>query len=164
MLFGRLRNPLILGGAFTKKWKWDNNSNPNSFMRTAVYTFGWVGNILFQTFKAYPADNAIFVRKWVFEALNGFAPMWICEGFDFGRRLMKFAKRVLPKSISNWRGGKGIACIYRIGIYNSTRRFEKYGIFRTIWKWILMSLLWRLGMPQDRLKVLFNRYKENPRY
>ncbi len=164
LLLDRMKNPLKLGGAFTKKWKWSNNSNPTNFMRASAYTFGWVGNILFRTFKAFPADNAIFVRKRVFEKLGGFAPMWICEGFDFGLRLLKFAKKNLPKSISNWRGGKGIACIYGLSIYTSTRRFEKHGFFRTLWKWILISLLWRLGMPQDRLKVLFNKYWNAPAY
>ena len=40
---------------------------------------------------AKPPTKAIFVRQSIYEELKGFRPLWICEDFDFSRRLKKYA-------------------------------------------------------------------------
>lgn len=150
-----LNDPSFIGGAFSKKWVWSHNFSPSNFLKFAVLIFQGIGNLLSRTFRAYPADNAIFIRKKIFHELNGFSQMWICEGFDLSLRMKKFARGLkLTKKVSP-RYKKGIAAIYTSHACTSARRFEEFGFFRTLFKWILILLFWRLGMSQDRLKILF---------
>lgn len=157
-----LKKSIIIGGAFSKSWKWTKNYNPTSFAKVAVPIFQWAGNLWFRILKIFPADNTIFIRKSSFEELNGFAPMWICEGFDLSRRMKKHAKKSISKKIWINRGRKGIACIHHCSVYASTRRFEEEGFIKTFFKWLFMFFFWRLGMSQDGLRKLFRNYKDTP--
>lgn len=153
-----LKNPSFIGGAFSKKWIWSQDYFPSSFMKFAVFIFQGIGNLLSRTFLAYPADNAIFIRKKIFNKLNGFNQMWICEGFDLSLRMKNYARSSnLMKKRYN-RHKMGIARIYTGHVHTSTRRFEEFGFFPTLFKWILILLLWRFGMPQDKLRTLFKKW------
>lgn len=153
-----LNNPAFIGGAFSKKWFWSQDFIPSSFMKFAVFIFQGIGNLVTRTFRAYPADNAIFIRKKYFNNLNGFSQMWMCEGFDLCRRMKKDTINLnITKRRSHW-NKKGFARIYTSHACTSTRRFEEFGFFRTLFKWTLILIFWRLGMPQNKLKHVFKRY------
>jgi len=98
--------------------------------------------------RTFPGDNAIFVRKSIFKAINGFKPMWICEDFDFSYRLIKYGKKRF---------------VYiRSAVLTSTRRFEKYGFFYVVFTWMRIFWFWRFGLSQDSLKAKASQYNTVP--
>ncbi|MBC7583572.1 MAG: TIGR04283 family arsenosugar biosynthesis glycosyltransferase [Tardiphaga sp.] len=69
-------------------------------------------------------DQAIFVRRDVFERLGGYAPIALMEDIELSRRLKKISAP---------------ACL-RERVTSSGRRWEKHGVWRTI------VLMWRLRL------------------
>jgi rSAM/selenodomain-associated transferase 2 len=69
-------------------------------------------------------DQAIFVRRSVFEQLNGFAPIALMEDIELCRRIKKISAP---------------ACL-RQRVISSGRRWQQHGVWRTIW------LMWRLRL------------------
>jgi glycosyltransferase involved in cell wall biosynthesis len=153
-----LNKPSFIGGSFSKKWIWSQDSSPSSFIKFAVFIFQGIGNLLSRTFLAYPADNGIFIRKKIFNKLNGFSQMWICEGFDLSLRMKKFVRNLSLTDRRFHRYKSGIARIYISHACTSTRRFEEFGFFPTLFKWIFILLLWSLGTPQEKLRILFKKW------
>jgi rSAM/selenodomain-associated transferase 2 len=147
-IYYEMRSSRIVGGGFEKQWSWNPNLKFSKFLQ--VMNFLWTGfdNWSVRLLKTFPGDNAIFVRKSIYKKLNGFSPLWICEGLDFAKRLRRYKK-------------KNIICI-RPAVLTSTRRFEKYGFFKTIFSWFFIYIMWRLGMNQKRLKSFFNKYSTIP--
>lgn len=84
-------------------------------------------------------DQAIFVRREVFEALGGFADIPICEDLDFARR-MKRAGR--------------IACL-ESRVVTSARRWRKRGILRTVLTMWTIRALYLAGVSPSRLSRLY---------
>jgi glycosyltransferase involved in cell wall biosynthesis len=143
-----LRNPNVIGGGFKKNWNWNPKVKRSSFLKFANYIWQGLGNWLVRLLRTFPGDNAIFVRRSIYEELNGFRPLWICEDFDFSRRLKKYGRK-------NY--------IYiRSAVLTSTRRYENFGFFHVNLTWFWIYWLWRLGMSQERLKFKFRGY--NPIY
>lgn len=80
-------------------------------------------------------DQAIFVRRQVFEQLGGFADIPVMEDIDFSRRLKRMG-RTAP---------------LRSRVVTSYRRWETHGPIRTILlMWILRFLYWT-GVSPRRL-------------
>jgi rSAM/selenodomain-associated transferase 2 len=70
-------------------------------------------------------DQAIFVRREVFEGLGGYADIELCEDVDFARRMRRAGR---------------VACL-RARVITSSRRWRNDGIVRTVVKmWIIKSL------------------------
>jgi rSAM/selenodomain-associated transferase 2 len=80
-------------------------------------------------------DQAIFVRRKVFEALGGFAPIPLMEDIDLSSRL----KRRGP-----------IACL-RTRVRTSVRRWREHGVWRTMLQMWWMRTLYAAGARPDRL-------------
>jgi len=140
----RLRNPKLIGGGFKKHWNWNPLVKRSSFLRFANFWWQGLGNWLVRLLRTFPGDNAIFVRKSIYKELKGFRLLWICEDFDFSRRLKKYGKKRF---------------IYiHSAVLTSTRRYEKSGFFYINVIWFRIYWLWRLGMSQERLKVKFRKY------
>ncbi|TFG15179.1 MAG: glycosyltransferase [Promethearchaeota archaeon] len=144
----QLKDPNLIGGGFKKNWNWKPYVKRSSFLKFMNYFWEAMGNWLVRVFKSFPGDNAIFVRKNVFDEIKGFKPLWICEDFDFSRRLKKY--------------GKHRIIYFPFPVLTSTRRFEKYGFFKVVFMWHLIYFLWRLGMSANRLRVRFNKYSTVP--
>jgi rSAM/selenodomain-associated transferase 2 len=144
----KLRNPKVIGGGFKKYWNWNPIVKRSSFLKFACFWWQGLGNWLVRLLRTFPGDNAIFVRKSIYNAITGFRPLWICEDFDFSHRLKKYGKKRF---------------IYiRSAVLTSTRRYEKYGFLRVTLKWFWIYWFWRLGMSQKRLKVKFIDYMTIP--
>jgi rSAM/selenodomain-associated transferase 2 len=80
-------------------------------------------------------DQALFIRREVFERLGGFAPQPLMEDIDMSSRL---------------RASGAPACI-RHRVCTSGRRWEQHGVWRTIFlMWRLRWRYWR-GESPDRL-------------
>ena len=84
-------------------------------------------------------DQTIFIRKKTFEKLNGFATIKLMEDVEISKRLKKHSK---PLCIKNT-------------VVTSSRRWQEYGIYKTIWlMWKLRFFYW-CGIPADKLAKLY---------
>jgi rSAM/selenodomain-associated transferase 2 len=81
-------------------------------------------------------DQAIFVRRRVFEALGGFPQIDICEDLDFTRRLKRAG---------------AVACL-RSRVVTSARRWQHGGLFRTIVRMWTIRLSYLAGVSPARLR------------
>lgn len=80
-------------------------------------------------------DQAIFVRRDVFESLGGYAPIALMEDIELSRRLKR----------------SGAPARLRDRVTVSVRRWERHGIVRTVLRmWALRALYW-LGVSPARL-------------
>jgi rSAM/selenodomain-associated transferase 2 len=84
-------------------------------------------------------DQAIFVRRFVFDRLGGFPDIELCEDLDFSRR-MKRAGRV--------------ACL-RARVITSPRRWRNDGLVRTVVRMWTIRLLYLAGVSPARLKRMY---------
>jgi rSAM/selenodomain-associated transferase 2 len=70
-------------------------------------------------------DQAIFVRREIFDRLGGYAAIELCEDVDFARRMRRAGR---------------VACLHS-RVITSSRRWRADGIIRTVVKmWIIKSL------------------------
>jgi rSAM/selenodomain-associated transferase 2 len=84
-------------------------------------------------------DQALFVRRSVFEATGGFAEQPLMEDIDLSRRLLAISRP---------------ACL-RAQVQTSGRRWESRGTLRTIvLMWRLRFAYWR-GVPANKLVELY---------
>jgi rSAM/selenodomain-associated transferase 2 len=81
-------------------------------------------------------DQAIFVRRDAFVAAGGFPDQALMEDIELSRRLRKRF---------GWP-----ACV-RSPVITSGRRWERRGVWRTIWLMWRLRLLYWLGTPPDKL-------------
>lgn len=84
-------------------------------------------------------DQAIFVRKEVFDAMAGFPALPLMEDIAFCRMLKKKGR---------------VACL-RTQVVTSSRRWEKEGIWRTIFKMWWLRLLFLAGVSPFFLKRFY---------
>jgi len=89
-------------------------------------------------------DNGIFVKREVFDKLNGFAEIPIMEDFDFSKRLNEIGTTVKitdPK------------------IVVSARRHLKSGFWKTRFQWVSIRLLYKLGVSPKILTLLYSEVR-----
>jgi hypothetical protein len=143
-----MKDSKATGGSFKKYWNWEQEIKRSSFLKFMNYWWQGIGNWLVRLMKTIPGDNAIFVRKSLFEELDGFSDLWICEDFDFIKRLKRY-------------GRKNVVYI-RSAVLTSARRFEKYGYLRTFFYWFFIYWFWWLGMSSAGLEYRFKKYSLIP--
>jgi rSAM/selenodomain-associated transferase 2 len=85
-------------------------------------------------------DQAIFVRRDVFDRLGGFPDLELCEDLEFSRRL-KHAGR--------------IACL-RTRVTTSARRWNRDGLVRTVIRMWTIRAMYLMGVPPARLKRMYS--------
>jgi rSAM/selenodomain-associated transferase 2 len=85
-------------------------------------------------------DQAIFVRKNIFESLGGFPDMPICEDLDFARRLKRAGR---------------VACV-RSKVITSARRWRQGGIMRTAMRMWTIRSLYLAGVSPTRLARMYS--------
>ena len=84
-------------------------------------------------------DQALFVRRHIFEQIGGFTDMPLMEDIDFSRRLKR----------------KGATAALTATVTTSFRRWERHGPLRTILlMWALRFLYW-IGISPHRLAKLY---------
>jgi rSAM/selenodomain-associated transferase 2 len=84
-------------------------------------------------------DQAIFVRRSVFEALGGFPDLDLCEDLDFSRRLKRAGR---------------VACLHS-RVTTSARRWRRDGLARTVLRMWAIRAFYLLGVPPSRLKRIY---------
>ncbi|WP_302173054.1 TIGR04283 family arsenosugar biosynthesis glycosyltransferase [uncultured Hydrogenophaga sp.] len=89
-------------------------------------------------------DQALFVERCLFRAAGGFAALPLMEDLDLSRRL----RRIAPP-----------ACL-REQVQTAGRRWDRYGLWRTIWLMWRLRAAWALGADPAELA---RRYGYRPR-
>jgi rSAM/selenodomain-associated transferase 2 len=84
-------------------------------------------------------DQAIFVRRDVFERLGGFPDLELCEDLDFSRRLKRAGR---------------VACL-RSRVTTSARRWSRDGLVRTVIRMWSIRALYLLGVSPALLKRIY---------
>ncbi|MEO8440613.1 MAG: TIGR04283 family arsenosugar biosynthesis glycosyltransferase, partial [Spartobacteria bacterium] len=115
-----------VGGAFSRRYQ------SRSLTLAITARFAALRNRLFGW---HLGDQAIFVRRDVFERLHGYRDIPIFEDLDFSRRL-----RALGKTVT-----------LTPPVYSSARRFEKKGPLRTTWGDLLLTRKFLSGTHPNRL-------------
>jgi rSAM/selenodomain-associated transferase 2 len=97
---------------------------------------GWLISLRSRLSRTGTGDQAIFVRREVFERLGGFPQIEICEDLDFARRLKRAG---------------AVACL-RSRVFTSARRWQRAGLIRTVaWMWAI-RLSYLAGVSPARLR------------
>ena len=110
-----INDPKIGGGAFARRF-----DSPSVLLRITCLA----AEIRNRAIGWHLGDQAIFVRKTVFEELGGFAAIDRFEDLDFSRRLGRSCRIVT----------------LRPPVISSARRFVKDGPFRRTWKDLCLTL------------------------
>lgn len=93
--------------------------------------------------RIYTGDQAIFVRRSVFESIGGYPPIPLMEDIALSRRLKQ----------------KGpIACL-SARVCTSGRRWETHGVFRTIGLMWWLRFAYFVGVSPERLAAMYRAGK-----
>jgi rSAM/selenodomain-associated transferase 2 len=125
-----LNDPRCVGGRFDLKLDDD---------RIVFRLIGVLISLRSRLSKIATGDQAIFVRREIFEAMTGFPEIPILEDVAFCRALKKKGK---------------VACL-RSQVVTSARRWQKDGVARTIVKMWLLKFLFLVGVSPFRLKRFY---------
>lgn len=135
-----LCDPEVVGGNFQIVFAGD----------TAVERFfTWCYRVR-RPFGIYYGDSGVFVRREVFERLDGFKPIPIMDDYEFVRRLEHTGRTVClnpPMLVSD-------------------RRWRVQGLFPTLFSWVWVQTLYSLGVPASHLARWYRpvRNGQNPQH
>ncbi len=125
-----LRDPRVVGGAFTVRFSGDSRG-ARFFTRAAA--------VLRRIGLGY-GDAGIFVRRDAYDRVGGIAPFPLFEDLDLVRRLQRAGKFVILPA----------------AVVTSSRRFEGRAA-RTLFLWVWLHVLYWLGVPPVVLARLYRR-------
>jgi rSAM/selenodomain-associated transferase 2 len=126
-----LSDPAVVGGRFDVKL--DDSSLPYRIIGAMI-------SIRSRISRTGTGDQAIFVRRDVFDRLGGFPELDLCEDLEFSRRLKRAGR---------------IACL-RTRVTTSARRWNRDGVVRTVIRMWLIRAMYLLGVPPARLKRMYS--------
>ena len=120
------RDPRVPGGNF--RVIFDGNSR---FARGLTMVYPWL-----RWFTLYYGDSGIFVRRSVYGAIGGIKPIPLMEDYDFVRRLER----------------AGATCrVEEPPLTTSSRKFAGRRASAIIWGWVVIHVLYWLGVSPQRL-------------
>ena len=122
--------PAVVGGRFDVEL--DASALPYRIIGAMI-------NIRSRISRTGTGDQAIFVRRDVFDRLGGFPELELCEDLEFSRRLKRAGR---------------IACL-RTRVTTSARRWNRDGVARTVVRMWLIRAMYLLGVPPARLKRMY---------
>lgn len=133
-----LRLPQVAGGAFrfavaepfAGRWLLEASTNLRSRLWRMPY-----------------GDQAVFVRRWVFDEINGFPELPIMEDYEFVRRLRRFGELKLLDS----------------AVLTSGRRWQRLGFLRATLINKLVILGYRCGVSPEKLLNLYRGSVSEPK-
>jgi rSAM/selenodomain-associated transferase 2 len=126
-----LADPRTVGGCFLVRFA---ETEPRSLAWTALAI-----SLHSRFTKTATGDQAVFVRRAVYDAMEGFAPWPLFEDVNFVARLRRRGRFVvLPQSVTI-----------------SARRWQTLGVGRTNLRMVLLWCGYRLGVPPAALKRWF---------
>jgi rSAM/selenodomain-associated transferase 2 len=126
MIDTTLADPGIVGGRFDVRF-----DDPSMWGAIISKTMNWRSRLT----GLATGDQALFVRRSIFEQMSGFADMPLMEDIEFSRRLKR----------------QGGTAALTATVTTSFRRWERHGPLRTIFlMWSLRFLYW-IGINPSRL-------------
>jgi rSAM/selenodomain-associated transferase 2 len=126
-----LAEPNICGGAF--RLRIVPESGPP---RLGLRFIAWAANLRSKFFRAPYGDQAIFLRREVFESLDGFPDIPLMEDLELMTRIRRSGRRIRLLD----------ACAS-----TSARRWESEGLWRCTGRNLLLRALYHLGVGAQRL-------------
>ena len=105
----------------------------------ALRVIEWFMNLRSRLSRISTGDQAMFVRRDVFEAMGGFSEIPLMEDIEFSRRLKQRGKT---------------ACL-RQKVSTSSRRWEGHGMVRTVLLMWRLRLLYWLGVSPEKLADMY---------
>ncbi len=91
-------------------------------------------------FRSATGDQAIFVRRSIFESVGAYRELLLFEDVDLVRRLRWRARMVVPRGF----------------VVTSSRRWRNRGVWRTTLKMWTLKSLYLAGMPSARLARFYS--------
>lgn len=135
LVLAAFADPQVVGGAFRIETVADGREGwPSRWL--------WLADLRSKYSRLPYGDQALFVRRAVFEALHGFAPLPLFEDLDFSRRLRRAGRVVRLR-----------ACVKVSG-----RRFMARPLYYTC-VMNVMPTLYRLGVPPDLLARVYGHIR-----
>jgi rSAM/selenodomain-associated transferase 2 len=125
-----LSNPAVIGGRFDVKL--DAANLPYRIIGTMI-------SLRSRISRTATGDQAIFVRRDVFERLGGFPELELCEDLEFARRMRRAGR---------------VACL-RARVTTSARRWNRDGVARTVLRMWLIRAMYLMGVAPARLKRMY---------
>jgi len=125
-----MNQPDMVGGRFDVRL---------SGRHPACRMISWFINARSRLTKISTGDQALFVRRGIFERMGGFANLPLMEDIEFSTRLKEEG---------------GIACL-RQTVTTSSRRWQQHGIVSTILLMWKLRLFYWLGTPADKLAIMY---------
>ncbi|MFW5718675.1 MAG: TIGR04283 family arsenosugar biosynthesis glycosyltransferase [Halanaerobium sp.] len=119
-----------IGGAFSLKIE---SENP------LLKFISWSSNLRAKYLNLIFGDQGIFIRKEVFESLNGFPEIELMEDWEFSKKM----------------AAAGDLIFLEKQIYTSARRWEEYGILKTILLMHKIKFLYLMGCDPEKLKKIY---------
>lgn len=120
-----------IGGAFTLKIK---SEHP------LLKFISWSSNLRAKYLKLIFGDQGIFIKKDIFQQLSGFPEIDLMEDWEFSKKMRKAGELIFLDR----------------KIYTSARRWEKYGVLKTILLMHKIKILYLLGYSPKKLKEIYN--------
>ncbi len=125
-----LNDPRVVGGRFDVRLDAET---------IALRAIGALISIRSRLTRTATGDQAIFVRREIFERLGGFPQIELCEDLAFARRLKQCGR---------------IACL-RSRVVTSARRWRREGLMTAVLRMWLIRLLFLAGVSPAKLKGLY---------
>jgi rSAM/selenodomain-associated transferase 2 len=125
-----LADPAVVGGRFDVEL-----DDPAPMLRL----IGWLISVRSRISQTGTGDQAIFVRRELFDRLGGYREIELCEDLDFARRLKRAGR---------------VACL-RSRVVTSARRWRTNGLWKTIARMWLVRLGFLAGMSPTLLERLY---------
>jgi rSAM/selenodomain-associated transferase 2 len=135
LVLAAFADPQVVGGAFRIKTVADGRDGwPSRWL--------WLADLRSKYSRLPYGDQALFVRRDVFDALRGFAPVPLFEDLDFSRRLRHAGRMVR----------------LRASVKVSGRRFMARPLYYTC-VMNVMPTLYRLGVPPRALARIYGHVR-----
>jgi len=129
----------ILGGAFSVRLGFSADAPPSR--KAALRLTSRMINVRARYLRAYTGDQAIFLRRDVFEEIGSYPEIPLMEDVKLSRRLTRRGRTVLlPAAVTT-----------------SARRWESHGTLRTILLMWGLRLAYLLGMSPERCARIYGR-------
>jgi rSAM/selenodomain-associated transferase 2 len=125
-----LSDPAVVGGRFDVKL--DSSALPYRIIGAMI-------SLRSRISRTGTGDQAIFVRREVFDRLGGFPDLELCEDLEFSRRLKRAGR---------------VACL-RARVTTSARRWNRDGLVRTVVRMWLIRAMYLMGVAPARLKRMY---------
>ena len=137
-LIATLRDPRVIGGRFDVRF-----DSPRPIFRVIAFFM----NLRSRLSGISTGDQAIFVRRAVFEAAGGYRDIPLMEDIELSRRLKRWGK---------------LAAL-RLRVVTSARKWEREGALRTIALMWTLRFLYALGVSPARLHRWYYGTSPSPR-